>query len=464
MEPLFQKNSKERNDMLGALFDEILEQGKKPDPAAEGPPWVIKGRLNEAEFVEHYLQGKTIRCINGNLYNEYGLMDERKLAKDMYDEISVYKKSGLPDAIARSINTLKIRTYTPEPKPNSSEIFFKNGTYDVKTGEFTEGLKFCMNRLPVPLFQDAEEPLQWLRFLDELLYSEDIPALQEFMGYALIPTNRAQVMMMIIGSGGEGKSRIALVLKSILGDNMNMGSIQKVAGDRFARADQEGKLLFVDDDMKMEALPDTGLLKTLVSLEDKYDIERKGSQSHQGHLWVRLLLLGNGSLSSLYDKSDGFYRRQLILKAKPKPADRVDDRYLIDKLNAEVDGIVRWCVDGLRRLCDNNFEFSVSERMKENLKEIKHSENNMLDFYESEGYIVFDICEEASSKELYEAYERWCDDNLEKPLSERTFSSTLKRDADSLGITYEKNIQRQGKRVRGYGGVGKYRPKTGFKP
>ena len=44
----------------------------------------------------------------------------------------------------------------------------------------------------------------------------------------------------------------------MLGDSMNTGSIQKVEVDRFARADLEWKLLMLDDDMKLEALPQTG--------------------------------------------------------------------------------------------------------------------------------------------------------------------------------------------------------------
>ena len=45
----------------------------------------------------------------------------------------------------------------------------------------------------------------WLRFLSELLYPEDIPTLQEFIGYCLIPSNKGQRMMVIKGNGGEGK-------------------------------------------------------------------------------------------------------------------------------------------------------------------------------------------------------------------------------------------------------------------
>ena len=35
----------------------------------------------------------------------------------------------------------------------------------------------------------AAQPVHWLRFLSDLLYPEDIPTVQEFIGYCLIPVS-----------------------------------------------------------------------------------------------------------------------------------------------------------------------------------------------------------------------------------------------------------------------------------
>ena len=142
------------------------------------------------------------------------------------------------------------------PPIREDRIHFHNGTYHL-AGYFSEEKEWTMNRLPVRYNPDAPVPEKWLAFLDDLLEKEDIPVLQEFMGYVMIPSNRGQKMLLMIGNGGEGKSRIGRVLRAILGDNMNTGSIQKLENDRFNRADQEGILLFMDDDMRTEALPST---------------------------------------------------------------------------------------------------------------------------------------------------------------------------------------------------------------
>lgn len=423
-------------------------------PEDDGPDWFDGKSIDEVDFCEAFLIRHPMKCIHGKLYDLNGMVDTGKLENELYNTVKPYASTNVAKIVSRLMDAMRMAAWSPELPIDEDRIHFSNGTYCLTDRSFSPKRVFCLNRLPVRYAPDAPKPEKWLSFLDDLLYPEDIPALQEFMGYTFIPTNRAQVMMIIIGNGGEGKSRIALTLRALHGDNMNLYSIQKLASDKFARADQVGKLLMVDDDMKTDALPDTGILKTIVTLEDKYDLEQKNKQSFQGTLYVRILALGNGTLSALYDKSDGFYRRQLVLQVKPKPEDRVDDRSLINKMNAESEGIMLWCLEGLHRLIAQDFEFTISDRMKKNLDEMKKNDNNIYDFYESSGYILFEKGTHALSRQIYAAYRKWCEDNLEKPLAERTFATQLRRDEKRLGIKYDKNLDASGgKKARGYHGL-----------
>ena len=88
--------------------------------------------------------------------------------------------------------------------------------------------------------------------------------------------------------------------------------------------------------------------------------KRQGKQSYQGWMCARLLAFSNGDLQALFDRSDGFYRRQLVLTTKEKPAGRVDDPDLAEKMKAEVEGILLWAFEGLQRLAANNFKFIES--------------------------------------------------------------------------------------------------------
>ena len=271
--------------------------------------------------------------------------------------------------------------------------------------------------------------------------------------YEETPSTKGQKMMMLIGKGGEGKSRIGLVLKAMLERCMNTGSIQKVESNRFARADLENRLLLVDDDMDLNALPKTNYIKSIVTAEMAMDVERKGIQSYQVQLYVRFLCFGNGALSSLYDHSDGFYRRQLILKTKDRPNNREDDPYLSEKLLQELDGIFLWALEGLRRLMANGYNFTVSERAKRNLDESIYESNTVNGFLESEGYIKIEPGFSCSTKELYEVYLNWCEDNAYPSMSKGSFVQQMGMQAEQYGMVGSNNLYENGKRLRGYAGV-----------
>lgn len=436
---------------------EVLKETLAALDAAEDitePEWLNDGKIDEIAFSEFMLAYHPMKCIHGVFYDVDGRIKEDHLQREILDLVRPYLTTNVAKTVMRLLDALRLMAYAEELPIQTDRIHFRNGTYHIADRQFTAEKEFCLNRLPVDYVPDAAAPERWLSFLDDLLYPEDIPTLQEFMGYVLLPTNKAQKMMLVVGNGGEGKSRIGRVLRSILGDNMNIGSIQKLATDRFSRADQEGKLLLLDDDMEMKALPDTNILKAIVTLEDKFDLERKGKQSVQGDLYVRLMGFGNGQMSALYDRSDGFYRRQIALQVKDKKANRLDDRNLGEKLIAENEGIVLWCLEGLHRLMDQGFDFSISARAAGNMEEARKADNNIIDFLDAAGYVRKEAGTTATSKQLYIAYKRWCEDNLEKPLAERTFAGYLRQNAGRIGIRYDKNLPGEGgKSARGYHGI-----------
>lgn len=94
----------------------------------------------------------------------------------------------------------------------------------------------------------------------------------------------------------------------------------------------------------MNALTKTNYVKSIDS-RTADDLERKSEQTIRDSLSVRFLCFGNGALTALHDRSDGFFR-QIILTTKDKPADRFDDPFLAEKLIAEK-GIFLWML-GLR--------------------------------------------------------------------------------------------------------------------
>lgn len=426
----------------------------KRENNTNNPYWLVKGSLNEVFFCEDFLYQHPMVRVGGSFFTREGRVpDDESVRKLIYDMLRPYLNKGLAKLSTGLLEMLKLEAYVPELPVYEDRLHVANGTLFID-GKFDEHKDFCRNRLPVRYNPDVPQPETWLRFLSELLEDEDILTLQEYLGYCLIPTTRGQTMMLLKGNGGEGKSRIGVVMQKMLGNNLKNGSIAKIERSPFARADLEHQLVMVDDDMKMEALKSTHYLKSLITAEMPMDLERKGEQSYQGEMYVRFLAFSNGDLESLYDHSDGFYRRQLILSVKKKPLDREDDPFLADKLCAEIEGIFLWCMEGLRRLIANNYRFTESDRTKENRTEAKQEADNVLLFLRSEDYIRLKADSTITSVDLYAIYTMWCEDNAYKPLALRTVSMTLKKHADEFGLEHDNHItNRLGKRVNGFWGI-----------
>ena len=419
----------------------------------EQPSWYDGKMIDEIAFCGSFLHQHPMKCVRGRLFTVDGMIeDEGKIQQMILDEVMTCQSIGIAKKVKSLFDTVKLMAYSDPLPIETDRIHVANGTYFLN-GTFTGDKTYCNNRMKVKYNPNAPQPQRWLHFLSDLLVPEDIPTLQEYLGYSLIPSTKGQKMLMLIGKGGEGKSRIGLVMRSILGDSMNTTSIQKIENNRFSRADLENKLLMVDDDMDMSALPKTNYIKSIVTAECKMDLERKGVQSYQSQLYARFLCFGNGALTALHDQSDGFFRRQIVLTTKDRPADRKDDPFLVEKLMSEMEGIFLWCLEGLHRLLANNYQFTISGQAIENVETVKRSSNNVIEFLQSEGYIRFKADCEASSKAIYEAYKLWCEDNVRKPMSANRLSSELAQNEALYNVEATNNIYSGGKRVRGFVGI-----------
>ncbi len=425
-----------------------------PNPA-NWPTWYNGKTINESLFCQEYLATHQLLYTEQAFFTSKGRMtDETPLKESIFDLLRPYAVTSVTKKIDSIIDLLRITAHRASFPPMPDRVHLQNGTLFLD-GRFIEGrTAIVRSRFPVKYDPAAPQPTTWLRFLSELLSPDDILTLQEYIGYCLIPSNKGQRMMVIKGNGGEGKSQIGTVLKHIFGSNAKDGSVGKVSENRFARADLEHIHLMIDDDMRMEALRQTNYVKSLVTAQGQMDLEKKGKQSYQGWMYARMLAFSNGNLQSLYDRSDGFYRRQLILTTKEKPAGRADDPYIAEKMCREAEGILLWAFEGLQRLVTNNYRFTESQTAKENRNDVKRDANNVISFMESTGYIRLGAEGSVSSAELYQIYYLWCQENAFTPLKQRGFSDYLVANQQKYGITHDNNqLNSAGRRVWGFKGI-----------
>lgn len=152
---------------------------------------------------------------DNRFYDIDGEVSEDMIAFMISEVVMPHVTNNVAATVKRLVEALKLYCYSDPLIPAEDEIHLLNGI--LKTdGTWIPEKEFCVNRLNVSydpeIWNEVYYPEKFLTFLMDMLDMEDITTLQEYLGYCLIPSTRAQAMLFIIGNGGEGKSRIGVVL------------------------------------------------------------------------------------------------------------------------------------------------------------------------------------------------------------------------------------------------------------
>lgn len=429
-------NSMIKTDMTNKvnMVKEVLNEqnDKKNDQDEENIEWLTfdetgSPSIHEKKFAEWYVARNELYCINGRFYTRYGYIKDEEFKNNIQNIIGKIVPIKLSKKVNDLLDAIKNEAYTKLGQPDKYKVQFDNISFDVRKGKLEECEPFfTLHQIPHNYDPNADCP-RFKQFLKGLFYEEDIPVVQEFLGYCLVPNTLAQTALFIKGDGGEGKSRITVMMEHVLGENnVFIGKFHKFQ-EKFYLANLDNQIMFIDDDMSLEAIDDTSNFKKIVTSETSMEVEPKGKLSYKTRLYSRILCCGNGDIQSKFDKSDGFYRRLLICKVKPASFKK-PDRTLSDQLDEEIPGVINWLLEGLLRVVKNGFEIKASKRMEREVQSLRDNSDTISLFMNDEQFVeyTFDENDKVSIKQLYDGYERWCNDNNYLLLHKNTFGRVIR--------------------------------------
>ena len=109
--------------------------------------------------------------------------DPLLLKEKIYAELECCAAKNIPRTISNIVEIMKLAAHAESFPPKPDEIHVQNGTLRID-GSFLAGRpEIVRSRFPVAYNPQAEKPVVWRRFLSDLLYPEDIPTFQEYIGY-----------------------------------------------------------------------------------------------------------------------------------------------------------------------------------------------------------------------------------------------------------------------------------------
>jgi putative DNA primase/helicase len=254
----------------------------------------------------------------------------------------------------------------------------------------------------------VDPPPQWDKFLDSVWHDdlESILCLQEWMGYFLTPCTSLEKMLMLIGQKRSGKGTILRTIKHMLGSRNVCYPTFKSLTTQFGKQSLIGKSVAVFPDARITSRTDVGdVVECLLSIsgEDEQTIERKYQASVTKRLTTRFVISSN-ELPRLTENSGALVSRAVIIKFD-KSFLGSEDIELEEKLKPEVPLILRWAIDGWKRLFDRGkfLQPASGAQVIEEFLNLSSPISHFMADCVDEGYEY-----ETDLVALFEIWESWC--------------------------------------------------------
>ena len=305
-----------------------------------------------------------------------------------------------------------------------SWINFQNGFYDPVTRQMIPHNPSYRATVQIPHKFDPDARTEgqaleeWLRFA--IPDGDDREMLLEYAGLCLTRDVRQQKFLILVGSGGSGKSTLIRLLETVLGeDNLSHVSLRELS-QRFASVGLLGKLLNSCADLEISALEDTSVIKKILG-EDSLRGEFKGKDAISFKSYAKMIFSTNELPLVLSERSNGFFRRVMVLTMDQKPEKARSD--FLDVLQGEADYFLRLCVSALVRMYAAG-KIHESPASIEAVKTLRNDSDSVQAFLSAN----IDKSEEGriKKKDLYTGYEQFCRDADRQSLTKSNFFRSMK--------------------------------------
>lgn len=230
----------------------------------------------------------------------------------------------------------------------------RNKTIDLKTSEARghssdDMITRCANVEYVNVTPERMANSRWLRFIDEIACGDKELAfyLQRCLGYSISGDTSEQALFICYGSGGNGKSLLFEVVRTVLGEYATTIPIEALLSNRSDGISNEiaelpGMRFVTSSESDSGRRLQTGLIKRLTgdeTIRARRLYENSTEFKPQAHLWI-----STNHKPEIPDDSNGMWRRLKLIPFNasfPKP-----DTHLKQTLLSESDIVLQWLIEG----------------------------------------------------------------------------------------------------------------------
>jgi putative DNA primase/helicase len=303
----------------------------------------------------------------------------------------------------------------------------QNGTIDLRTGELRphSPTDFISKMAPVLYDPKAGCP-RWMAFLNEIFapHKDLLEFVQKAVGYSLTGDIREECLLLLNGTGRNGKGTFLGTLQAMLGDYAGTADFSTFIargddrGPRDDVANMRGKRMVVSQEVREGAPLAEALIKWLtggdtVRARNLYERSVEWRPTH--HLWLAV-----NRKPVIHGTDTGIWSR-IRLVPFSVTFDRREDKTLKAKLLEELPGILAWAVEGCLRWQRDGL--GMCESVQAATSEYRAESDRLGRFIAEE--CVEGVYLQTRGRTLYDRYRRSADDTGEAVMTETAFALSI---------------------------------------
>ena len=381
-------------------------------------------RLAEDKLQQIYLLAQ--RVIDELRDSARETIDREERSRIWKHMLSLESKSKLEAMISLTESQEEIAVAIEDLDKNSMILNCENGILypdgSIHQHEFDE---LITKLSPVRINGKATCPI-WENFLKQVLPNENIRRfVQKSIGYSMTGLITEQVLFFVYGTGSNGKSTFFHIITKILGDyasQLPVESLMATKNDQHPTvlADLRGVRFVLASEPEDGRRFNEGLLKQITGGE-KIVARRMRENFFRFESTAKLWIMGNHK-PTIRGTDYAIWRRIRLIPFTVIIPKEKQDKELWTKLEGELEGILLWCIRGLRMWLNEGLEppkevIAATEEYRQEMDSVQEFINEELET-EVGSWLLHQA--------IYNKFVKRQTDNNERLISSKAFAQKLR--------------------------------------
>jgi putative DNA primase/helicase len=349
----------------------------------------------------------------------------KKRIKWAMDSEAVWRR----EAMLKSASSIRfLASLTSDFDCNPMLLTVGNGTLNLKSGHLGKTRpEDLITRASNIDFNPSARCPRWRGFLEEVFANdrELIDFIQRAVGYSLTGDTREQCLFVLYGSGANGKSTFLETIRRLLDGHVVTTPFSTFMlhvnqnGPRNDLAALQGARLVLASEVGQQARFDESVVKRVTGqdiISCRFLYGEFFEYKPQFKIW-----LATNYKPVIRGNDNAIWRRIRLVPFSQQFDGNNADRLLLDKLEAELAGILAWAVEGCLAWQKRGLGKAVA--VESATQEYRRESDQFGRFFGER--CVRGKQSQTQGKALYEAYVEWCVRTSEKPASNPVFAAAL---------------------------------------